>query len=137
MIFIPKYRQRLMNHDNAGGESNLLSRSHVSSMTGGCTWPIYYQEVISVEKGSVIIRHQLAPLSRSHCCNLLFQRRLKTRFTCPSIHNFTCKKHIWIPEVHVVTRHRKTIYVWRRVVVQKKGRTMNWKQAVETKEYMA
>ena len=34
----------------------LLSRSHASSMTGGCTCPIYYQEVVSVEKGGVIIR---------------------------------------------------------------------------------
>jgi len=41
-----------------GGESNLLSRSHVSSMTGGCTCPIYYQEVVSAEKGSVIIRYK-------------------------------------------------------------------------------
>jgi len=28
----------------------LLSRRHVSSMTGGCTCPIYYQGVVSVEK---------------------------------------------------------------------------------------
>jgi hypothetical protein len=33
----------------------LLSRSHVSSMTGGCTCPIYYQGVVSLEKGSVTI----------------------------------------------------------------------------------
>ena len=33
----------------------LLSRSHVSSMTGGCTDPIYYQRVVSVGIGSVII----------------------------------------------------------------------------------
>ena len=28
----------------------LLSRSHVSSMTGGCTYPIYYQRVVSDDK---------------------------------------------------------------------------------------
>jgi len=37
------------------GSRTLLSRSHVSSMTGiGCTCPIYYRGVVSVEKGSVI-----------------------------------------------------------------------------------
>jgi len=43
-------------------------------MTGGCTCPIYYQGVVSVEKGSVIIRYKLVelikivcePCSRSH-----------------------------------------------------------------------
>ena len=35
-----------------------LSRSHVLSMTGRCTYPIYYQRVASVDKGSVIIRYQ-------------------------------------------------------------------------------
>jgi len=42
------------------GSRTLLSRSHVSSMTGGCTCPIYYQEVVSVEKEGVIIRYKLA-----------------------------------------------------------------------------
>ena len=28
-------------------------------MAGGFTCPIYYQGVVSIEKGSVIIRHQL------------------------------------------------------------------------------
>jgi hypothetical protein len=45
----------------AGGRI-LLSRSHVSSMAGGCTCPIYYRGVVSVEKGSVIIRCKLAEL---------------------------------------------------------------------------
>jgi hypothetical protein len=40
----------------------LLSRSQVSSMTCGCTCPIYYQGVVNVEKGSVIIRSKLAEL---------------------------------------------------------------------------
>jgi hypothetical protein len=31
-------------------------------MTGGCTCPIYYQGVVSVEKGSVIIRYKLVEL---------------------------------------------------------------------------
>ena len=46
-------------------------------MTGGCTCPIYYQEVVGGEKGGVIIRYKLAelikkvsqvgnPLSRNH-----------------------------------------------------------------------
>ena len=40
----------------------VLSRSHVSSMTGGCTCPIYYQGVVGIEKGSVIIRYKLPEL---------------------------------------------------------------------------
>jgi hypothetical protein len=47
------------------GSGTLLSHSHVSSMTGGCTCPIYYQGVVSVEKGSVIIRYKLAELIKS------------------------------------------------------------------------
>jgi len=31
-------------------------------MTGGCTCPIYYQGVVSVEKGRVIIGYKLAEL---------------------------------------------------------------------------
>jgi len=37
----------------------LLCCSHVSSVAGGCTGQIYYQGVVSVEKGSVIIRCKL------------------------------------------------------------------------------
>jgi len=58
----------------------LLSRSHVSSMTGGCTCPIYYQGVVSLEKGSVVIRYKLpelikkvwrgTPPSRSHVSSM-------------------------------------------------------------------
>jgi hypothetical protein len=44
------------------GSRTLLSHSHVSSMTGGCTCPIYYQRVVGVEKGSVIIRYKLPEL---------------------------------------------------------------------------
>ena len=44
------------------GSRTLLSRSHVSSMTGWCTCPIYYQGVVRAEKGSVIIRYKLADL---------------------------------------------------------------------------
>ena len=44
------------------GGRTLLSRSRVSSMTCGCTCPIYYQGVVSVEKGSVIILYKLADL---------------------------------------------------------------------------
>jgi len=40
------------------GSRTLLSRSHVSSMTGGCTGPIYYHGVVNVDKGSVIIRYK-------------------------------------------------------------------------------
>jgi len=40
----------------------VLSRSHVSSMTGGCTYPIYYQRAVSIDKGSVIIRYTLPEL---------------------------------------------------------------------------
>ena len=43
----------------------LLCRSHVSSMTGGCTHPIYYQGVVGVDKGSVIIRYKKNKISLS------------------------------------------------------------------------
>jgi hypothetical protein len=36
-------------------------------MTGGCTCPIYYQGVVSVEKGSVIVRYELAELIKTVC----------------------------------------------------------------------
>ena len=39
-------------------DRTLLSRNHVSSMTGGCTYPMYYQRVVSGDKGSVIIRYR-------------------------------------------------------------------------------
>jgi hypothetical protein len=63
------------------GSRTLLSRSHISSMTGGCTCPIYYQGVVNVEKGSVMIRYKLPelikksfvggePLSRSHVSSM-------------------------------------------------------------------
>jgi hypothetical protein len=73
-----------------GGEP--LSWSHVSNPAlpqpcfkhdrrSGCTCPIYYKGVVSVEKGSVIIRYRLAelikkflrrgaPLSRSHVSSM-------------------------------------------------------------------
>jgi len=44
------------------GSRALLSPSHVSSMTGECTCPIYYEGVVSLEKGSVIIRYNLPEL---------------------------------------------------------------------------
>jgi len=44
------------------GSRTLLSRSRVSSMTRGCTCPIYYQGVVSLEKASVIIRYTLPEL---------------------------------------------------------------------------
>jgi hypothetical protein len=47
------------------GNQTLLSRNHVSSMTCGCTCPIYYQGVVSVEKGGVIIRYKLAELIKT------------------------------------------------------------------------
>jgi len=40
----------------------LLSHSHISSLTGGCTCRIYYQGGVSVEKGSMIFRYKLAEL---------------------------------------------------------------------------
>ena len=40
------------------GSRTLPSRSHVSSMTGECTYSIYYQRVVSVDKGSVISRYK-------------------------------------------------------------------------------
>jgi len=49
------------------GSRILLSRSHVSSMTGGCTCLIYYQGVVSLEKGSVIIRYTLPELIKKVC----------------------------------------------------------------------
>jgi hypothetical protein len=42
----------LIKQNILGGESK--PSSHVSSMTGGCTYPIY-QRVVNVENGSVII----------------------------------------------------------------------------------
>jgi len=44
---------------------SLLSSSHVSSMTGGCTCPMYYQGVVSGEKGSVITRYKLPELIKN------------------------------------------------------------------------
>jgi len=49
------------------GSRAVLSRSHISSMTGGCTCPIYYQRVVSIEKGSVIIRYKLPELIKTLC----------------------------------------------------------------------
>ena len=40
------------------GIRTLLSHSHVLSMTSGCSWSIYHWGVVSVEKGSVIIRYK-------------------------------------------------------------------------------
>jgi len=40
----------------------LLCRSHVSSMTGGCNCPIYYQGVVRLQKRNVIIRYKLPEL---------------------------------------------------------------------------
>ena len=41
-----------------------LSRSHAVAMfqAGECTYPIYYQRVVNVDKGSVIIRYKLPEL---------------------------------------------------------------------------
>jgi len=36
-------------------------------MTGGGTYAIYYQRVVSVDKGSVIIRYKLAELIKNVC----------------------------------------------------------------------
>jgi hypothetical protein len=47
------------------GSRTLLPRSHVSSMTGGCTCPICYQGVVSVEKGNLIIRYKLPELIKT------------------------------------------------------------------------
>jgi len=44
------------------GSRTMLARSHVSSMTGGCTCPIAFRGVVSIEKASMIIRYQLAEL---------------------------------------------------------------------------
>ena len=44
------------------GSRTLLSRSHVSSMTGGSPCPIYYQRVVSGEERGVIIRYKLTEL---------------------------------------------------------------------------
>jgi len=67
-------------------------------MTGGCTGPIYYQGVVSVEKGSVMILYQLAelikkdsepanPLSRSHVSSMTRagSRTLPSRRHIPSM----------------------------------------------------
>jgi len=75
------------------GNRNLLSGSHVSSMTGGCTYLIYYQGVVSLKNGSVTIRYKLpelikncalggkAPLSRGHvsCMTRVGNRTLLSR----------------------------------------------------------
>jgi len=45
------------------GVEPLLSRSHVSSMTGGYTYQIYHQRVENVYKGSVIIRDKKKQMS--------------------------------------------------------------------------
>ena len=42
----------------------LLTHSHVLSMTVGCTCSIYYQGVVSLEKGSAIIRYKLPELTK-------------------------------------------------------------------------
>jgi len=34
---------------------------------GGCTCPMYYRGVVSLEKGRVIIRHKLPELVKSFC----------------------------------------------------------------------
>jgi len=47
------------------GSRTLFFRSHVSSMTGECTYLIYYQRVVSVDKGSVIIRYKKQQISLS------------------------------------------------------------------------
>ena len=47
------------------GNRNLLSGSHVSSMTGGCTYLIYYQGVVSLGNGSVTIRYKIPELIKS------------------------------------------------------------------------
>jgi len=47
------------------GSRTLLSRSNVSSMTSGDIRPIYYQGVVSVEKGSVIIGYKVAELIKA------------------------------------------------------------------------
>jgi hypothetical protein len=36
------------------GSRTLLSWGHVSSMTGECTYPIYYQRVVNVENGTLL-----------------------------------------------------------------------------------
>jgi hypothetical protein len=53
------------------GSRTLLSRSHVSSMTGGYTCPIYYRGVVSVQKGRLIIRYKLAELFKKSFLELL------------------------------------------------------------------
>jgi len=50
---------------NMAGSRTLLSHSHVSSMTGECTYLTYYQRVVSVDKGSVIIRYKKQQISLS------------------------------------------------------------------------
>jgi hypothetical protein len=59
---LPELIKKFLRRGNAllQGGRTLLSRSHVPSMTGGCTCPIYYQGVVSFEKGGVIMRYKLA-----------------------------------------------------------------------------
>ena len=47
------------------GSQTVTSRSHVSSMTGACTYPIYNQGVVSIEKGSVTIRYKLPEIIKT------------------------------------------------------------------------
>jgi len=37
------------------GSRTLPSRSHISSMAGECAYPIYYQRVVNIDIGSMII----------------------------------------------------------------------------------
>ena len=51
------------------GSGTLLSRSHISSMTGECTYPIYHQRVVNVENGMVL--HHLVYADRHHASDAL------------------------------------------------------------------
>jgi len=54
------------------GSQTLRSRSHISSMTGECTYPIYYQKVVRVEKGTALIRYRKIGVEhRSKVCDHL------------------------------------------------------------------
>jgi len=73
----------------------LPSRSHVSSMTGGCTCPIYYQDVVSVDKGSLIYYKRVVSVGEGGVIirykkkDRAYQKCLKPRFSRGHVSSMT------------------------------------------------
>ena len=77
------------------GSRTLLSFSHVSSMTGGCTRPIYYQRVVSGEKGSVIIRFKLPELMKTVWRGTPPSRSHVSSMTMAGSRTLLSRNHVW------------------------------------------